>query len=444
MPILISPKRGRGKFVNTTTNWTDKNSSEAVLQFELLEDAYNYEVVRAIDKRWRVSRVEGPDDDKEYLAFLIDRQAHGTKQRVTVSCRYKPIDTIKRRRIYAPINGSFTIKKFLDIAFEPTDLEYKVTEDKLPSSEFENAGEGETVEELIKKAMSHWDLEFYIDFDKKTKKYTFVFTPYNQKEVDYIIDDEINANNIKVEEDTGDMATYCVGYGDYTDEQGITGAGLIMKFEHPNMKDIGKYEAEPIKDGRIKDEELMKAKLQKRIDDSIKRSISLDFIVLKKYYPNANPKVGDLVKIRHSVLGLNEIVRIVEVKTKRDSDNEIIKQEITLGEYRRYDRYMNRINVAASAIGGLGGGAFVRDYRSTSAKTSSVLATTIEMRNEGNASTDKAGLMSPEDKKKLDSIDASSKLTAKKVDGTVIDLSDKELYIDENGNLKIKEVSDNA
>ncbi len=240
------------------------------------------------------------------------------------------------------------------------------------------------------------------------------------------------------------MATYCVGYGDYTDEQGITGAGLIMKFEHPNMKDIGKYEAEPIKDGRIKDEELMKAKLQKRIDDSIKRSISLDFIVLKKYYPNANPRVGDLVKIRHSVLGLNEIVRIVEVKTKRDINNEIVKQEVVLGEYRRYDRYMNRINVAANTIGGLGGGAFVRDYRSTSAKTSSVLATTIEMRNEGNASTDKAGLMSPEDKKKLDSIDASSKLTAKKVDGTVIDLSDKELYIDENGNLKIKEVSDNA
>ena len=66
------------------------------------------------------------------------------------------------------------------------------------------------------------------------------------------------------------------------------------------------------------------------------------------------------------------------------------------------------------------------------------------MRNEGNASADKAGLMSPEDKKKLDSIDTSAKLTAKKVDGTVIDLSNKELTIDENGNLKIKEVGDNA
>ena len=444
MPILITPPRGRGKPVYTTVEHTSKISSEPIVEFQLDEDKYNYDVVRSIGRRWSISRVWGPDDETEYLVFMIDRQSVGNKQQVSITCRYKPIDIIKRRRIYAPINGSFTAKKFLDIAFENTGLDYKIMEDKLPSSEFENAGEGETVEELIKKAMAHWNLEFDIEFDKKTKKYTFVFVPYIQKTADYQIDNEINANALKVEEDSGEMATYIRGYGDYTDEQGMTGAGLIMKFEHPEAKDIGYYHGEPIKDGRIKDEELMKAKLQKAIDDSIKRSISLDFIVLNKHYPNAIPKVADIVKVRHSVLGLNEYVRIVEVKTTLDINNVIINQEVTLGEYKRYDRYMNRISVAANAISGLGGGEFIRDYRTNSSITSSVLATTIEMRNEGNASTDKAGLMSPEDKKKLDSIDTSSKLTAKKVDGTVIDLSDKELYIDENGNLKIKEVSDNA
>ena len=443
MPILISPPRGRGKPVYTTVEHTSKVSSEPIIEFQLDEDEYNYDVVRSINRRWSVSKVWGPDDDTEYLVFMIDRQSVGNKQQVSITCRYKPIDIIKRRRIYAPINGSFKPEKFLDIAFKNSGLNYRLTE-KLPSSEFENAGEGETVEELIKKAMAHWDLEFDIEFDKKTKKYTFVFVPYLQKRANYQIDNEINANALKVEEDSGEMATYIRGYGDYTDEQGITGAGLIMKFEHPDAKDIGYYHGEPIKDGRIKDEELMKAKLQKAIDDSIKRSISLDFIVLNKHYPNAIPKVADIVKVRHSVLGLNEFVRIVEVKTTLDLNNVIINQEVTLGDYKRYDRYMNRISIAANAIGGLGGGEFVRDYRTNSAITSSILATTIKMDKESNASSDKAGLMSAEDKKKLDSIDTSSKLTAKKVDGTVIDLSDKELYIDENGNLKIKEVSDNA
>ena len=241
-----------------------------------------------------------------------------------------------------------------------------------------------------------------------------MFCSISPKRANYQIDNEINANALKVEEDSGEMATYIRGYGDYTDEQGMTGAGLIMKFEHPDAKDIGYYHGEPIKDGRIKDEELMKAKLQKAIDDSIKRSISLDFIVLNKYYPNAIPKVADIVKVRHSVLGLNEFVRIVEVKTTLDLNNVIINQEVTLGDYKRYDRYMNRISVAANAIGGLGGGEFVRDYRTNSAITSSILATTIKMDKESNASSDKAGLMSAEDKKKLDSIDTSSKLTAKK------------------------------
>ena len=443
MPILITPPRGRGKPVYTTVEHTSKVSSEPIVEFQLDEDEYNYDVVRSIGRRWSVSKVWGPDDDTEYLVFMIDRQSVGNKQQVSITCRYKPIDIIKRRRIYAPINGSFKPEKFLDIAFKNSGLNYRLTE-KLPSSEFENAGEGETVEELIKKAMAHWDLEFDIEFDKKTKKYTFVFVPYLQKRANYQIDNEINANALKVEEDSGEMATYIRGYGDYTDEQGITGAGLIMKFEHPDAKDIGYYHGDPIKDGRIKDEELMKAKLQKAIDDSIKRSISLDFIVLNKHYPNAIPKVADIVKVRHSVLGLNEFVRIVEVKTTLDLNNVIINQEVTLGDYKRYDRYMNRISVAANAIGGLGGGEFVRDYRTNSAITSSILATTIKMDKESNASSDKAGLMSAEDKKKLDSIDTSSKLTAKKVDGTIIDLSNKELTIDENGNLKIKEVSDNA
>lgn len=443
MPILISPPRGRGKPVYTTVEHTSKVSSEPIIEFQLDEDEYNYDVVRSVNRRWSVSKIWGPDDDTEYLVFMIDRQSVGNKQQVSITCRYKPIDIIKRRRIYAPINGSFKPEKFLDIAFKGSGLNYRLTE-KLPSSEFENAGEGETVEELIKKAMAHWDLEFDIEFDKKTKKYTFVFVPYLQKRANYQIDNEINANALKVEEDSGEMATYIRGYGDYTDEQGMTGAGLIMKFEHPDAKDIGYYHGEPIKDGRIKDEELMKAKLQKAIDDSIKRSISLDFIVLNKHYPNAIPKVADIVKVRHSVLGLNEFVRIVEVKTTLDLNNVIINQEVTLGDYKRYDRYMNRISIAANAIGGLGGGEFVRDYRTNSAITSSILATTIKMDKESNASSDKAGLMSAEDKKKLDSIDTSSKLTAKKVDGTVIDLSNKELTIDENGNLKIKEVGDNA
>ena len=50
--------------------------------------------------------------------------------------------------------------------------------------------------------MDIWDLEFEIKYSHKAKKYTFIFTPYLEKRASYHIDDEINANNMKYEEDS--------------------------------------------------------------------------------------------------------------------------------------------------------------------------------------------------------------------------------------------------
>ena len=36
-------------------------------------------------------------------------------------------------------------------------------------------------------------------------------------------------------------------------------------------------------------------------------------------------RVADIVKVKHSILGINEFMRIVEVKTIRDAENNIVK-----------------------------------------------------------------------------------------------------------------------
>ena len=53
------------------------------------------------------------------------------------------------------------------------------------------------------------------------------------------------------------------------------------------------------------------------------------------------------------------------------------------------------------------------------------------------ASDDKDGLMSSEDKKKLDQI-TNIALKAKKSDGTSVDLTKAEIIVDSDGNLKLK------
>ena len=85
---------------------------------------------------------------------------------MSVSCRYKPLDIIKHTRIYDTIDGSFTANNFLKRIFDGTGLKYKI-DGSLGSSQFENAGEGESLEDSIKKFCSHFDVEFDIEFNNK-------------------------------------------------------------------------------------------------------------------------------------------------------------------------------------------------------------------------------------------------------------------------------------
>ena len=97
--------RGIGEPVYVTTTTTSKLGSETVVQCKLLEDKYNYNVIRGIDKRWTLTQLTGPNDKREYVAYIIDRQTHGRNQEVSVTLREKPIDIIKRKRVYDKIDG---------------------------------------------------------------------------------------------------------------------------------------------------------------------------------------------------------------------------------------------------------------------------------------------------------------------------------------------------
>lgn len=352
MTIKIRPPRGNGTVVSTGTTVNHRISADGVLNFEILEDEYSYEVVSAIQKRWIVSNVEGPGDDSEYIITIIDRHTRGNKQVVDITAREKPIDNLMKERFYSNVSGSFTPKNYFDLVFKGTGMNYVLNE-KLKSSKFENAGDGDTRLEMFKQGLEHYGLEYRVDYNKKLKRYVFTLTPYANQKAKYYISDEINANALKIEEDASEFATFIMGFGDYDGEQKYQNAGLVMEYEHPLAETYGKIHAEPFKDGRIKDRELMAKELETRLKKSLKQSLLLDFLVLREEYPEAQPKPGDIVRIKSEKLGINNYVRIVETKTVRDKDNVILKQDLTLGDFDRESRYMKSVNVATKYIAGL-------------------------------------------------------------------------------------------
>ncbi|MGO0147006.1 tail tube TT1 domain-containing protein [Mammaliicoccus sciuri] len=356
MTIKVINKIGKAYPLHVKTITSKKLTDEGQLSFEILENESNYDVIKSISKFWTITNVNGINDLEEYKIILIDRDSIGTRQRVSVVAREKHLDDLMAKRIHDSYTGSITAERYFEILLE--DMEYKFTiSQSVGSSRWENLGEGDSIFEMFQEGLKRYGLEY--EYNPKTK--TFALRPSVQNEVNYYISTKINANNLKIEEDASECFTWIQGFGDFEEDAKYQDALLQIKYVHPLADVIGMREAPPVIDGRITQETTMKARLEEVIDNSIKVSLSLDFISLRDEFPSAIPKVGDVVPIRDDVTDVFDSVRIIEVTTTRDIRNEIIQQDVVLGEFRRRDRYRKSANKATKAInklegiGGIGG-----------------------------------------------------------------------------------------
>lgn len=350
MAIIVRSLQGRGFPLATQTTVSQKVSQEGTLEFDIVENPANYDLLNAITKMWTVTRVGGADDLREYRIVMLDKSSVGQVQTLHVKAKEREIDDLNRDRIYETYSGSFTGKKYFDMVFNKSGYKYKL-KDKVNASSFENLGAGDTRLELFKKGLERYTLEY--TYDEKTKTFTLETSVGNQAK--YFIDSRVNANNIKIEEDATEAFTFVRGYGDYTDEGGYSTAGLIMEYTHPLAEVIGKRHAPPVMDGRVKKQKVMDAMLKAKIGESIKTSLSLDFVTLPNHYKAAQPKPGDIVRVRDNLTSLNDDARIVEVTTVRDQFGKIKKQDVVFGDFRMRQKYMHNLNNAAKYVGGLGG-----------------------------------------------------------------------------------------
>lgn len=360
MTIKLINKIGKAYKLHVNTTTAKRLNDEGQLTFEISENESNYDVIKSISKFWTITNVNGINDIEEYKIILIDRDSIGTRQRVSVVAREKHLDDLMSKRIHDSYTGSLTDDRYFEIVFEDTGYKFTISQN-VGSSRWENLGEGDSRFEMFQDGLKRYGLEY--EYNPKTK--TFALRPSVQNEVKYYISTKINANNLKIEEDASEGYTWIQGFGDFEENSKYQDAFLQVKYVHPLADVIGMREAPPVIDGRITSGRTMKAKLEEVIDNSIKVSLSLDFISLREEFPSAIPRVGDVVPIRDDVTDVFDSVRIIEVTTTRDVNNEIIKQDVVLGEFRRRDRYRKSANKASKAIseiessgglGGLGGG----------------------------------------------------------------------------------------
>lgn len=345
MPILLKSLQGVGHAINISTKVSKKLNEDSSLDLTIIENASTFDAIGAITKMWTITHVEGEDDFNEYVIVILDKSTIGEKIRLDIKARQKELDDLNNSRIYQEYNESFTGVEFFNTVFKGTGYKY-VLHPKVDASKFEGLGKGDTRLEIFKKGLERYHLEY--EYDAKTK--TFHLYDELSKFANYYIKAGVNADNVKIQEDASKCYTFIKGYGDFDGQQTFAEAGLQIEFTHPLAQLIGKREAPPLIDGRIKKEDSLKKAMELVIKKSVTASISLDFVALREHFPEANPKIGDVVRVVDSAIGYNDLVRIVEITTERNAYNNITKQDVVLGDFTRRNRYNKAVHDAANYV----------------------------------------------------------------------------------------------
>lgn len=327
------------------TEEVTKLAGDSNVTFEIVENEYNRDIVNAISKMWIVKNVAGEYDPREYVIKILHKGSVGNKSSIKIIAISKHINDLKRMRIIENLTGSFTADEYFKIIFKDTGYTYKII-GKFYSSRFENAGDGNTRLNMFNEGLKHYNAEFeYNALDKQ-----FIIKAYISHKADYYISDFVNATNFNLEEDATEFCTFCRGFGDFDDGDKFQDARLKVEYRHPLADVIGVYEAAPIKDGRIKKIDELKARVEDTVIQSLKVSLTLDFITLQNEFPEAVARIGDYIPVKGQVIDVFDYVRIVEVKTTRNAAGKIIKQPLTLGDYKKRDRYTRAVSKATSYV----------------------------------------------------------------------------------------------
>ena len=337
MPILLKTLQGIGQSLPVETKLNEKLNEDGSLEIEMVENKATFDAIGAITKMWTITGVGGADDLNEYRIVMLDKTTVGQKEKLTIKARPVELDDLNNLRVYEVYNGSFTGKSYFDLVFKDTGYKYEL---------HANLGNHDTNLELFKKGLERYNLEY--EYNAKTK--TFHLYDIVQRKANYYIKAGVNANNVKVQEDASKCYTYIRGYGGFDEQQTFNEASLQYEYTHPLADLIGKRHAPPVIDGRITKGDTLKKAMELVIQESLKTSVTLDFISLQKHFKEAVPRVGDIVNVIDDLIGLNEFVRIIEITTQRDINNKIIKQDVVLGEFRLQDRYMKAVNTAANYV----------------------------------------------------------------------------------------------
>lgn len=317
----------------------DEINGNMDLSADLLPNKANLLFLKDIDSLWEIVT----DDDITYTVIYSTEKGVGKSLQKSIRAIPKLYDHMNIKRVYEKYEGSFPIEELFSIVFRPTDYTYQLV-GSWTNIEIEGFGDGETCLSMFQRVLNRIGAEFTFT-DKvvtiREKIGTDSQVMYRHR---------LNASNIVPEIDAQEYWTYAKGFGNY-EESKPEEAKLKREYTSPLARLLGKREAPPIRDGRVKQNATMDKALKKLVDESIKISVTADLVDLReKGYPYAQSKLGDMVTLIDERIGFQEEVRVAARSIMRDWRGKILDLSFTFGTQGLAKRYNAKINNAAKEV----------------------------------------------------------------------------------------------
>lgn len=251
----------------------------------------------------------------------------------------------EKQIIHENHDGHHTANNAFRLTFENSGYNF-ILVDPSPAVDWEGFGKGATRMEMFKRLLDRYNYEFEIQGK------TIIMRHMIGNDTNYMYKYKLNASNVSENIDASGMFTHIKGFGNFEDgeEDYYNNAKLKRQYTSP-LADIvtrpGKQpdEGPPIRDGRIKDPDVMDRAMKQAVDDSLQITVEGTLHDVRKMgYTAAVPRKGDRVWLHDERLDLEREIRLHTVETTKDEKDNIIACDVTFGSQSIRERHKAAIN----------------------------------------------------------------------------------------------------
>ena len=291
--------------------------------------------LKTVDKLWELDY-----NNITYKIVYVKQQTRGNGFYLNVRATPLFYWEFDKSIIHENHDGSHTANEAFRRVFEGTGYNY-VLVDFSPSLEWEGFGKGSTRLEMFKRLIDRYGYEFTINGSTVTMRHLV------GNDTNFMWKHKLNASNVSRATDASAMFTHIKGFGNFDEgeEDYFNNANLKREFTSPLADIVGKWEGQPIVDGRITQSSTLDEAMQKAVEDSLEITVEGTLHDIRQMgYDIAVPTKGDRVWLLDERIDLEQEIRVYSVKTTYDERDNIIDCQVTFGSQSIRERHKASIN----------------------------------------------------------------------------------------------------